>query len=96
MPLSCSALAFRPAPKVDSTLVRLTFRAPAVAVEQRAALQHVVQAVFTRRRKTLANALKPIVPAGGVDPVLARAGLDGRRRPETLSVAEFIRLAGSL
>jgi hypothetical protein len=59
----------------------------------------LVQAVFTRRRKTLANALQacpPVGPRSTTAPfsdVLARAGLDGSRRPETLTVAEFVRLS---
>jgi len=91
--------AFRPQPKVHSVLVRLTFHPPAPAVADSATFVGLVQAVFTRRRKTLANALLAYRPAGpppgAVTPAVAleRAGLDGRRRPETLSVAEFARLA---
>jgi 16S rRNA A1518/A1519 N6-dimethyltransferase RsmA/KsgA/DIM1 with predicted DNA glycosylase/AP lyase activity len=47
--------------------------------------------VFTRRRKTLSNALLA-VEKGGRE-ALAKVGFDGRRRPETLTVAEFARLA---
>ena len=87
--------AFRPPPKVQSALVRLHFHAPAPAVH-RPTFEGVVQAVFTRRRKTLANAL--LAYAGqpeGPSPAdaLDDAGLDGSRRPETLSIAEFARLA---
>ena len=55
----------------------------------------IVRAVFTRRRKTLANALRAVDTAGerSFGPVLKEAGLDGRRRPETLTLAEFARLA---
>jgi len=57
----------------------------------------VVQGVFTRRRKMLANALLGARHVPGTclapDDLLARAGLDGRRRPETLTVEEFARLA---
>jgi len=57
-----------------------------------------VQAVFTRRRKTLANALRAYEPAarGSIARVLSAAALDGGRRPETLTVAEFARLADAL
>jgi 16S rRNA (adenine1518-N6/adenine1519-N6)-dimethyltransferase len=91
--------AFRPQPKVHSVLVRLTFHPPAPAVADRAIFIRLVQAVFTRRRKTLANALRAFQPPGTKAPAplpidaLRRAGLDGTRRPETLSVAEFARLA---
>src|SRR5215216_5693529 len=49
--------AFRPAPKVHSSLVRLTFHPPVPPVRDMATFHALVQAVFTRRRKTLANAL---------------------------------------
>jgi 16S rRNA (adenine1518-N6/adenine1519-N6)-dimethyltransferase len=98
--LRLPAGAFRPPPKVLSSLVRLRFRNPRPAVLDEALFGHLVQAVFTRRRKTLANALLAM-DAGPPPPrlrpaaVLAAAGLDGSRRPETLSVAEFAGLADS-
>ena len=91
--------AFRPAPKVQSTLVRLTFHAPDPPVSDPEVFESIVQAVFTRRRKTLANALRAfdMTPAtckvSGTLQLVTNAGLDGTRRPETLSIAEFGRLA---
>jgi 16S rRNA (adenine1518-N6/adenine1519-N6)-dimethyltransferase len=95
--LKLPAGAFRPPPKVLSSLVRLRFRAPNPPVHDPAMFGRLVQAVFTRRRKTMANALlamedgRPLAlrPAEA----LAAAGLDPSRRPETLSIAEFARLA---
>ena len=86
--------AFHPAPDVSSAVVRVT---PDPALRRAAGdldrLERVVHAAFGLRRKTLANALEK----GGVDPAaLARAGLDGRRRAETLSPAEFLLLAGAV
>lgn len=93
--LKLPAGAFRPPPKVLSALVRLRFHAPAPAVASPEAFTAIVRAVFTRRRKTLANALLAVDTGGrqSIGPILERAGLDGRRRPETLSLAEFARLA---
>jgi len=89
--------AFRPPPKVSSAIVRLRFHEPAPAVRDSVLFERLVQAVFTRRRKTLANALLafPREAAHDVSPAAAldRARLDGRRRPETLTVEEFARLA---
>jgi len=95
--LKLPAGAFRPPPKVLSSLVRLRFREPDPTVRDLAMFERIVQAVFTRRRKTMANALlaledgRPLTrrPAEA----LAAAALDGSRRPETLSIAEFARLA---
>jgi 16S rRNA (adenine1518-N6/adenine1519-N6)-dimethyltransferase len=87
--------AFRPAPKVRSALVRVRFRPPSPPALDPAVFASLVQAIFTRRRKTLANALLAFPPAARLPPsaALERAGLDGRRRPETLAVAELVRLA---
>jgi len=86
--------AFRPAPKVHSALVRLTFHEPDPGVRDLPTFDRVVRSVFTRRRKTLANALAAV--PNGTAGALSRAGLDGRRRPETLTVPEFARLADAL
>jgi 16S rRNA (adenine1518-N6/adenine1519-N6)-dimethyltransferase len=87
--------AFRPPPKVTSAVVRLRFRAPAADVGDPAAFERVVRGVFTQRRKTLLNALRPVADSFGrsAPQVLERAGLDPSRRPETLDVQEMARLA---
>jgi 16S rRNA (adenine1518-N6/adenine1519-N6)-dimethyltransferase len=86
--------AFRPPPKVHSALVQLRFHAPEPPVADREAFVRLVQAVFTRRRKTLANALLAYRDDGAMAAAaLQRSGIDGRRRPETLAIAEFARLA---
>lgn len=87
--------AFRPAPKVSSAVVRLAFRPPSVAVADQAVFTRMVRAVFTQRRKTLTNALKAFAAAAGTTSTaaLARADIDGRRRPETLQLVELARLA---
>jgi 16S rRNA (adenine1518-N6/adenine1519-N6)-dimethyltransferase len=80
--------AFRPPPKVESAVVRLTPRADAPAHDP-AALSRVVTAAFTKRRKTLRNAL-----AGAVaDDALAALGLDPKLRPENLSVDDYVALS---
>jgi 16S rRNA (adenine1518-N6/adenine1519-N6)-dimethyltransferase len=96
--LSLPPGAFRPAPKVRSALIGLTFRPARVELVDEEQFEQVVRAVFTQRRKTLANALKGFAAAHGSDAraVLARAGLDGRRRPETLDLAEFARVAAEI
>ena len=93
--LKLPAGAFRPAPQVLSALVRLRFHPPLPMVSSPQAFTRIVRAVFTRRRKTLANALRAVDKTGqqSFGPVLEEAGLDGRRRPETLTLAEFARLA---
>jgi 16S rRNA (adenine1518-N6/adenine1519-N6)-dimethyltransferase len=95
--LKLPAGAFRPPPKVLSSLIRMRFRQASPPVADEAFFERIVQAVFTRRRKTLSNALLALdqgpPPPRRPSEALAAAALDGTRRPETLSIAEFARLA---
>jgi len=87
--------AFRPSPKVQSTLVRLRFHAPDPKPLNRERFVRMVQAVFTRRRKTLENALVAFAPEDRdrIASAISRTGLDPKRRPETLELTEFVRLS---
>jgi 16S rRNA (adenine1518-N6/adenine1519-N6)-dimethyltransferase len=87
--------AFRPAPKVHSAVVRLQFHAPEPVPVSHSTFVALTHAIFTRRRKTLANALRAFEPSARLAPAdaLCRAGIDGGRRPETLSVAELVRIS---
>jgi len=87
--------AFRPPPSVHSVLVRLAFHGPEPPVADGATFAALVRAIFSRRRKTLANALLAFPPSGRRPPgaLLARLAIDGSRRPETLTVAELARLS---
>jgi 16S rRNA (adenine1518-N6/adenine1519-N6)-dimethyltransferase len=90
--------AFRPPPRVRSSVVRLLFHPPDPPVRNPVAFEALVKAAFSRRRKTLANALAghAFRAARPLAAVLIEAGLDGGRRPETLSLDEFVRLANQL
>lgn len=82
--------AFRPVPSVVSSVVRLTMLpAPAVGVPDEDFFFRLVRGSFAQRRKTLDNNLS----AAGFAGLAARAGIDGRRRAETLSIDEFAALA---
>jgi 16S rRNA (adenine1518-N6/adenine1519-N6)-dimethyltransferase len=96
--LSLPPGAFRPAPEVHSAVVRLAFRPPPVPVERVEAVDRVVRTAFQQRRKTLANALRPLVAGrtGDLPAALDAAAVDGGRRPETLAPAEFVRLTAAL
>lgn len=87
--------AFRPIPKVHSSLVRLTFRRPAVDLMAEGVFEAMVRSMFTQRRKTLSNALKPFAATCGIDApaALDQAGIDPGRRAETLQLDELARLA---
>jgi 16S rRNA (adenine1518-N6/adenine1519-N6)-dimethyltransferase len=86
--------AFRPVPKVDSAVVRLTPLAPAErpAIIDPALFGRVVALAFGQRRKTLRNALQRCCDTA----VIAAAGVDPGVRGETLSVEDFVRLANAI
>ena len=85
--------AFVPRPKVDSAIVRLTPYAelPWPAVDE-ALLFKVVRQAFAQRRKTLRNNLKGLMESEQ----LSALGIDPGRRPQTLEIAEFVRIANHL
>jgi 16S rRNA (adenine1518-N6/adenine1519-N6)-dimethyltransferase len=87
--------AFRPPPKVRSTVVRLRFHRPEPPVQDERTLAKLTRTMFMRRRKTLANALRPLDQEAGrsASEMLSDAGIDGSRRPETLTIAEIAHLA---
>ncbi len=82
--------AFRPPPKVHSAFVRLIPHAVApFPLPDPARFAQVVTQAFSHRRKTLKNALMGLVDEAAI----LAAGIDPKTRPETLSAADFARLA---
>lgn len=94
------AARFYPKPKVDSLVLNIAFgkQAQIPAVDE-TFLYKTVKAAFSRRRKTLKNALAgPILQldAATAKNYLIAAGIDSRRRAETLAVEEFVKLSNQL
>lgn len=88
--------AFIPAPKVDSAVLRLETRAaPVAAVADEALLFRVAKAGFSQRRKQLRNALSAGlgIPPEQAEAALTSAGVNPKRRAETLSLEEWAALA---
>jgi 16S rRNA (adenine1518-N6/adenine1519-N6)-dimethyltransferase len=84
---------FRPAPKVDSAVVRLNPLPPGqIAVRDEKLFAEVVAAAFGQRRKTLRNTLKGYLS----QPDFERLGIDAQLRAENLGVAEFAAIANFL
>ena len=90
--------AFRPAPAVWSSVIRLHFRPPNVEVRDRRRFESLVRSLFSQRRKMLVNSVQPAASARGrrAGDVLREAGIDPARRPETLHLEEMARLADVL
>lgn len=86
--------AFRPVPKVDSAVVHMrVLEQPPVRVSDEKFFFRVVKTAFSQRRKMISNTLKNM--HADAKRWLAAAGIDPRRRPETLSIEEFARLANA-
>ena len=91
--------AFFPPPEVESAVIRLSWKErPMIAPEQEGWFRLVVKGCLGYRRKTLANALKhsDLPLPENLKQRLEEVGIDPRRRPETLSVQEFVGLASVL
>jgi len=91
--------AFFPPPKIESAVVHMVWKEkPRIEEKDEEWFKKVVKACFGYRRKTLLNALKhselPLDESTG--PKMENAGIDPQRRPETLTIEEFIRLADAL
>lgn len=85
--------AFRPAPKVESAVARLTpLRERKPAIADTGLFARIVAAAFGQRRKTLRNALSAVADVGALE----AAGIDPGARGETLSTGDFVRLANLL
>jgi len=89
---------FRPKPQVGSAVVVLTpLRKPRVSVADEAFFFRIVRAGFAHRRKALPNSLRDEGFEGApTAAALEQAGIDPRRRAETLSIEEFAALADGL
>ncbi len=88
--------AFYPPPKVDSAILRLRpWSSPPVDAPDEEAFFTVVRAGFGQRRKQLRNSLRAnlALPQEQIDAMLGQAQIDPQRRAETLTLAEWARLA---
>jgi 16S rRNA (adenine1518-N6/adenine1519-N6)-dimethyltransferase len=100
------ASAFEPAPAVESAVIVVEPRRPGSLVgadepgsaEAEDALWALVQAGFRERRKMVHNVLvrQLGLPAVRIDAALAAVGIERDRRPQTLTVAEWIALRAAL
>jgi len=82
--------AFTPPPRVDSAFARLVPEPGRRAlIESETVFDRVVTQAFSQRRKRLSNSLKGLVDAASLEAL----GIDPGRRPETLDVGAFTKIA---
>ena len=89
------AVCFYPQPEVDSSVLMIDiYDQPRLSREGINSLFTLAHAAFNQKRKMLRNSLKPVLGnlIEGLAPDLESAGIDLRRRPENLSLSEWIRL----
>lgn len=89
---------FMPMPKVDSAVLRLDMRkeAPVNLLNEKMFFR-CIKAGFSQRRKTLLNSLTGTgFGKGVISKCLVNAGIDGKRRAETLSLSDFAAVANEL
>jgi len=87
--------AFYPSPQVDSAVIRIDLDdRPVVEVDDAVSFFEVVRAGFAQRRKQLRNALAAelALPASEVTQALNRAGVNPKRRAQTLSLEEWAKV----
>lgn len=96
--LDVSKASFMPQPKVDSAVLRLDIRkTPAAQPKDEKHYFSVVRAAFGQKRKTLLNSLGSTgAPKEIIGEALEEAGIDKKRRAETLSLDDFERLSDAL
>lgn len=88
---------FFPQPKIASAVLRVDLhRTPPVILRNEPLFYQLVRGAFMQRRKILRNAVLAMYGGPAIDAALAAAGIDGQRRPETLALEEFARLANAL
>jgi len=93
MGFKVSPSCFAPKPKVMSAVISMHPKPRDKNVDWENGFEEIVKACFTYRRKTLANSLSKSARFGGISAtLLEKAGIDGARRAESLSVMEYERL----
>lgn len=86
VPASC----FYPAPKVDSSVLRLDFLSPPAV--DRPAFFSLVRKAFQQRRKMLSTSLQPLFSSDRIKQALSQIGLSPDLRPEKLSLPNWLSL----
>ena len=89
---ACPPQDFTPPPRVNSAVIRCVFRSePRCVIARPEAFEALVKASFVQRRRTIENNLRLRYP--DLKHYFKLAGISEVRRAETLTVAEFARLA---
>jgi 16S rRNA (adenine1518-N6/adenine1519-N6)-dimethyltransferase len=93
-----SSGSFMPAPKVDSSVIRLTLREPDCRPRDEKQMFRVIKAAFAMRRKTVLNSISASMSLdkGELSAILERAGVDPAARAEKLTLCDFAHISDAM
>lgn len=84
---------FDPPPKVMSTVVRMRMHPKGTfEIRDTKTMEAIVKQAFSKRRKTLRNALSNCVTCTEIEAI----GIDSNQRPEQIAITDWIALANSM
>ena len=91
---------FQPRPKVTSSVIRLDQKKPPADLKDEKLFFSLIKAAFAQRRKTMVNAISPLLSPGlskeQIQEVLLSCGLSPMVRGETLNIQDYIRLTNAI
>ena len=91
---------FQPRPKVTSSVIRLDRKEPPAELQDEKLFFSLIKAAFAQRRKTLVNALTPLlsprIPKEQIQKIVLSCGLSSMARGETLNQQDFIRISNKI
>ena len=96
---SLKPTSFFPPPQVESSVIGIEFlKRPNIPVSDEGLFFSVVRSTFGQRRKMILNSLSASLnlPKRELEFIFSKVSLDGKRRPETLSIQEFADLSSAL
>ncbi len=85
-----SPSAFKPAPKVTSAFIKISFRPPVYKVPDEEKLFSLIRTAFGQRRKKIANSMSSSIDKDKTNTIFVKCGLTGEERAENLSLKNFV------
>tara|TARA_Y100000588_G_C13337397_1_gene536658 strand:- start:43 stop:462 length:420 start_codon:yes stop_codon:yes gene_type:complete len=89
-----SAQAFKPEPKVTSSVIELIPRSKPLAEAEPDTLKLITRMAFGQRRKMMRTSLRALHP--DISSLLQKVGIPPTRRPEEVTIQEFCSIAREL
>lgn len=83
---------FKPAPKVTSCFVKISFREPKFKIADESKLFTLIRNAFNQRRKRISNSLQTVIDTKTMPELFKKCGLTGEERAENLSLKNYVDL----